>query len=172
MIYDYFTGLGMKSTRFQGAFMSVCDDAGAGASRDTDTLLSAFLPQAASVLSPLLQTQQENSPRVSPVPRGSSGTGNPLRKPYSCFLGGLLHGGSGLWNVGGEESGLDISAPLKWGRIVQLWCQQLLGHIHKAVRMLTRNQEEWFLKDMKYISNEPFSSLFSAITIFFSLWGI
>lgn len=125
----------------------------------------------------LLQTQQENSPRLSPslpVPRASLGTGNPLRKSCSWLLGCLLRGGSDLWNVGDEESGLDSSAPVKWGRIFQLWCQQLLGHLHKAVKMLTRNQDEWFLKDVKSISNEPFSSLFSAraFLVFFPLQGI
>lgn len=55
---------------------------------------------------------------------------------------------------------------------LQLWCQQLSGHMHKAMMMVTRNKEEWFLKYMKYISNEPFSSLFSARTFFFFLQGI
>lgn len=160
-------GLGIKSTHFQGAFMSFCDDA--GASRDSDSSVP-FCHRLLQCSVPCSKHSRKTLPHLSSMPRGSSGTGNPLRKwiqSCSCLLGGLLHGGRGLWNVGDEESGLDISAPLKWGRIFKLWCQQLLGPIHKAMKMVTRNQDEWFFKDMKYISNEPFSSLFSARTIFF-----
>lgn len=38
----------------------------------------------------LLQIQQEISLGLSPVPRGSSGTENPLRMSCSCLLGSLL----------------------------------------------------------------------------------
>lgn len=82
----------------------------------------------------------------------------------------ILVGGSGLWNVVlGEESGLDasfksteVSQNLFTG-VSSFWITSL----EKALMILTRNQDEWCLKDYNYLKNEPFSSPFLARFFFF-----
>lgn len=164
-------GLGMKSTHFQGAFMSFCDDAGASRDSDSSVPFCHWLLQCSVPCSKYSRKTLPVSHQCQGMFRHCESTEKVLLLPLGRFASWWQ------WPVKcwRWKSGLDISAPLKWGRTFQLWCQQILGHIHMTMRMVTRNQEEWLSKDMKYISNEPFSSIFSARTFFsffFFLQGI